>query len=128
MISNGMDITILVTKILGVYLVVSGLFLIVKGNTIPHLLKDFFNHPAIVYLTGIILIFLSSMYLIQYNIWDGSWKVIATIFAWIVMLKGLAYIFVPNMLNEMAIKKFKGAFSTYGVIAIIVGVYLFLLK
>ena len=123
MISNGMDITIL-----GVYLVVSGLFLIVKGNTIPHLLKDFFNHPAIVYLTGIILIFLSSMYLIQYNIWDGSWKVIATIFAWIVMLKGLAYIFVPNMLNEMAIKKFKGAFSTYGVIAIIVGVYLFLLK
>ncbi|SRR3989339_211278 len=128
MISNGMDITILVTKILGVYLVVSGLFLIVKGKTIPHLLKDFFNHPAIVYLTGIILIFLSSMYLIQYNIWDGSWKVIATIFAWIVMLKGLAYIFVPNMLNEMAIKKFKGAFSTYGVIAIIVGVYLFLLK
>ncbi|KKP89820.1 hypothetical protein A2456_00095 [Candidatus Nomurabacteria bacterium RIFOXYC2_FULL_36_19] len=123
-----MDITILVTKILGVYLVVSGLFLIVKGKTIPHLLKDFFNHPAIVYLTGIILIFLSSMYLIQYNIWDGSWKVIATIFAWIVMLKGLAYIFVPNMLNEMAIKKFKGAFSTYGVIAIIVGVYLFLLK
>ena len=128
MISNWMDITILVTKILGVYLVVSGLFLIVKGKTIPHLLKDFFNHPAIVYLTGIILIFLSSMYLIQYNIWDGSWKVIATIFAWIVMLKGLAYIFVPNMLNEMAIKKFKGAFSTYGVIAIIVSVYLFLLK
>jgi len=128
MISNGMDITILVVKILGIYLIVSGLFLIVKGNTIPHLLKDFFDHPAIVYLTGIILIFLSSMYLIQYNIWDGTWKVFATIFAWIVMLKGLAYIFVPDMLNEMAVKKFRGMFNTYGVIAIIIGAYLFLLK
>ncbi len=123
-----MDITILVTKILAVYLVVSGLFLIVKGKTIPHLLQDFFSHPAVVYLTGIILIFLSSMYLIQYNIWDGSWKSLITVFAWIIMLKGLAYIFAPKMLNEMAIKKFRGMFGTYGLIAIIIGIYLFFLK
>lgn len=123
-----MDITILVSKILGIYLVVGGLFLIVKGKTIPSLLRDFFDHPAVCYLTGIILIFLSSMYLIQYNIWTGTWKTIITIFVWLVMLKGLAYVFVPQMLNESTVKRFKGFFKVYGVIAIIIGVYLFFLK
>lgn len=123
-----MDITLLVAKILGIYLVVSGLFLIFKGKTIPHLLKDFFDHPATVYLTGIILIFLSSMYLIQYNIWDGTWQALITLVAWAVMLKGILYIFAPGILNESVIKKFKGLFGVYGLIAIIVGLYLFFLN
>ncbi|MBU0998990.1 hypothetical protein KKG24_01630 [Patescibacteria group bacterium] len=123
-----MDIIILVAKILGIYLVVSGLFLIIKGKTIPHLLKDFFDHPAIIYLTGVILIFLSSMYLIQYNIWDGTWRVLVTFFVWLVLLKGLMYIFFPQILNEEFVKKFRNSFGTYGVIAILVGLYLFFLN
>jgi len=122
-----MDITILVAKVLGVYLVVAGLFLLIKGKTIPHLLKDFFDHPAIVYLTGIILIFLSSMYLIQYNIWDGGWKTVVTVFIWLVMLKGFTYIFFPKVLSEINVQKFRGAFGAYGVIAIILGLYIFFL-
>ncbi len=123
-----MDITILTAKILGVYLVVSGLFLLLRGKTIPHLLRDFFDHPAIVYLTGVILIFLSSMYLIQYNIWDGTWRTLITLFAWVVMLKGLTYILFPKALDELAVKKFRNSFGIYGLIAIVVGFYLFFLK
>ena len=123
-----MDITILVAKILGIYLVVSGLFLIIKGKTVPHLLKDFFAHPAIVYLTGVILIFLSSIYLLQYNIWDGTWRIIVTIFVWVVGFKGVSYIFFPEILSEMAVKKFRNMFGAFGFISIIVGLYLFFLK
>lgn len=123
-----MDTSLITLKILSVYLIISGFFLIFRRKDIPHLLKDFFDHPAIMYLTGIILIFLSSMYLIQYNIWDGTWKTLLTIFAWIVGLKGLAYIFAPKMLSELAIRKSKRFFAVYGVIAIIVGIYLFSLN
>jgi hypothetical protein len=123
-----MDYTIIAVKILGIYLVVSGLFLIFRGKSVPHLLKDFFDHPAIVYLTGIILIFLSSMYLIQYNIWDGTWRAVVTLLAWMVMLKGLIYIFVPRVLNERVISKFRGLFGVYGLVAIMMGLYLFFLN
>lgn len=123
-----MDTSLITLKILSVYLIISGFFLIFRRKDVPHLLKDFFDHPAIMYLTGIILIFLSSMYLIQYNIWDGTWKTLLTIFAWIVGFKGLAYIFAPKMLSEMAIRKSKRFFAVYGVIAIIVGIYLFSLN
>ncbi len=122
-----MDITILVSKILGIYSVLAGFFLIFKGKSLPHMMKDFFDHPAMLYLTGVILVFLSSMYLIQYNIWDGTWKTLITIFAWATMVKGVMYIFFPKMLGDMAITKYKKFFNLFGVMAIIAGVYLFFL-
>ncbi len=120
-----MDVTILVSKILGIYCVLAGLFLIFKGKSLPHMLKDFFDHPAMLYLTGVILVFLSSMYLIQYNIWDGTYKTLITVVAWATMLKGVMYIFFPEMLNDMAVKKYKNYFVVYGVLAILAGFYLF---
>lgn len=120
-----MDVTILVAKVLGVYLVVSGLFLIMKGKTVPHLLKDFFGHPAIVYLTGAILIFLSSMYLLQYNVWDGTWRTPITVIVWLVLLKGIVYLFAPRALSEVAIKSSRRLFGAYGFVAVVLGIALF---
>lgn len=122
-----MEISLLAAKILGAYLVISGLFLMFRGKTIPHLLKDFFGHPAIVYLTGIILIFLSGLFLIQNNVWDGSWRTVVTFFAWLVLLKGLAYIFVPDHLHKMVNKNVLDALNIYGLIAIVAGASLFTL-
>jgi hypothetical protein len=120
-----MDIANLVLKVFSIYLVVSGLFLLFKGKTVPLILKDFMDHPATIYLTGVILIFLSSMYLIQYNVWNHSWQTLVTIFAWLVMVKGLAYIFAPKALSEVSIKKSRGLFGLYGFVAVVIGVYLF---
>jgi uncharacterized protein YjeT (DUF2065 family) len=120
-----MDISLVAAKILGTYLIISGLFLIFRGKTIPNLLKDFFGHPAVVYLTGVILIFLSSLLLIQTNVWDGSWHTAVTIFAWLVMVKGIAYIFIPETLQKMVTKKILGMLNVYGLVAIIVGLSLF---
>jgi len=120
-----MDISLFAAKILGAYLIISGLFLIFRGKTIPHLLKDFFGHPATVYLTGIILVFLSLLLLIQNNVWDGSWRTIITVLAWLVLLKGLAYIFVPQTLHRMITKRLLATLNLYGLIAVIGGVALF---
>ena len=122
-----MDISLVAAKILGFYLIISGLFLIFRGKTIPRLLEDFFGHPAIVYLAGVILIFLSTLFLIEHNIWDGSWRTVVTVFAWAVLLKGVAYIFFPEMLHRMTSQKLLEFVSLYGLIAIVAGVYLFYL-
>ncbi len=122
-----MDITIVVARLLGLYLIVSGLFLVFRGKTVTHLLKDFYDHEAIVYLTGTILIFLSSAYLIGHNIWNGNWETIITIIAWVVFLKGVSYIFIPRALNSLSIQRYKSLFGVYGFMTIIVGVTLFFL-
>lgn len=123
-----MDNTLLVAKILGIYLVISGFLLLVRGKSITSMMKDFYDHPALIYLTSTILIFISSLYLLQYNIWDGTSRVIVTIFAWSTFLKGITYIFFPKLLSDISIKKYQKYFALYGVIAIFVGLYLFTLK
>ena len=120
-----MEISLIVAKILGTYLIVSGLFLIFRGKTVPHLLKDFFGHPAIVYLTGVILIFLSSFLLVLNTVWDGTWRTIITVLAWFVFIKGLFYLFAPETLHRMVTKQFLGALNLYGLVAIVFGLFLF---
>ena len=120
-----MEISLIATKILGLYLVVSGLFMVFRGKTLPHMMKDFFDHPAVLYLAGVILIFLSSLFLLQGNIWDGTWRTVITIVAWATLIKGIVYILAPDMLRKMVTKKLMDTVSLYGVIAIVAGVYLF---
>lgn len=120
-----MEISLVAAKILGLYLVVSGLFMIFRGKTLPHMVKDLFDHPAVLYLAGAILIFLSSLFLLQSNIWDGTWRTIITIIAWATLIKGIAYILAPEMLRQMATKKLLDTANLYGVIAVVAGVYLF---
>ena len=122
-----MEISLVAAKVLGIYLVISGLFLIFRGKTVPHLLKDFFGHPAIVFLTGVVLIFLSTLYLVLHNVWDGSWRTIVTLFAWTVLLKGVAYIFVPETLHKFVSKKVLETLNYYGLVAVSVGLALFFL-
>lgn len=120
-----MEISLVAAKILGLYLVVSGIFMVSRGKTLPHMIKDFFDHPAVLYLAGAILIFLSSLFLLQGNIWDGTWRTVITIIAWATLIKGIAYILAPDMLRQMITKKLMDTVNLYGVVAIIAGVYLF---
>lgn len=123
-----METTLVVAKILGIYLVVSGFFLLFRGKTLPAMMKDFFGHPAFVYLTGVILVFLSSLFLIQNNIWDGTWRSVITLIAWATLLKGLGYIFVPEMLHRLVNKNLLGMLNISGVIAFIAGISLFCIR
>lgn len=122
-----MEISLIAAKVLGLYLIISGFFLVFRGKTVPRLLEDFFGHPAIVYLTGVILIFLSALLLTQHNIWDGTWRTVVTVFAWAVLLKGVAYIFFPEVLHKMVNKKVMDSLNLYGIIAIVAGASLFYL-
>lgn len=122
-----MDTSILFLKILALYFVVSGLFLLIKGKTLPLVLKDFFDHPAIVFLTGVILLFLGGGILIQgyTNPLGDLLQTLIMIFGWMTLLKGLMYIFTPKYLEKISIKKFDSWFGVLGISMILLGIVLF---
>lgn len=122
-----MDISLIAAKILGTYLIISGLFLLTRGKTVPILLRDFFDHPAVVYLTGAILIFLSALFLIQHNVWDGTWRTLITVLAWVVLLKGATYILFPDAMRKPISKDMLEFIKLYGFIGIAAGIFLFYL-
>ena len=122
-----MDVPLLFIKILSVYFVVSGLFLMIKGKTFAHVLKDFFRHPAIVYLTGVLLIFLGGGVLVDLYAQGGGGSLFfyTTVFAWLVFLKGLAYIFMPQAVARLATRKMSSWFGLLGLVMLVLGVYLY---
>lgn len=119
-----METTLLVAKVMGVYLIISGLFLLIRGKSLPMMMKDFFDHPAIVYLTGVILIFISTLYLVGNNVWDGTWNTVVTIFVWMVLAKGIAYVLFPEVLHKVSNNFMVKGLNIYGVVGIVIGLSL----
>ncbi len=119
-----METTLLVAKVMGVYLIISGAFLLLRGKSLPVMMKDFFNHPAIVYLTGVILVFISTLYLVGNNVWDGTWNTVVTIFVWMVLAKGVGYILFPEVLHKVSNNFMLKGLNVYGVVGIAIGLSL----
>lgn len=120
-----MEFSIVIAQVFALYLVISGVFLILKGKTLPIILKDFFAHPAIVYLAGVFLIFLGATLILQQGASDSTSGVIISTFGWLALLKGLTYIFLPKVLADVPVKKFRPWLGLAGVVIIVIGVLLF---
>ena len=120
-----MEISLVVAKVLGTYFIISGVFLLFRGKTLAAMIKDLFDHPAILYITGAMLVILSSLFLVEHNTWDGTWRTIITLFAWATLLKGTMYILAPEVLHKMVTKKLLDSISVYGVVIVAVGLSLF---
>jgi len=120
-----MEFALIVVKVFAVYLIVSGAVLLLKGKTLPLILKDFFAHPGVVYLTGILLIAVGAVLLLRYNTWTNTWRSFATVAGWLALFKGLAYVFFPNVLAEFPVQKMRGWFGAIGVALIVAGILLF---
>lgn len=120
-----MDIALIAAKLLGVHMIVSGLFLLFRGKSVAHLLQDFFNHPAMVYFDGAVLVFLSTLFLLQHNVWDGTWRTVITVIAWMTLVKGVMYILFPEVLHRLVSKKLLDSVNILGIITFVGGVALF---
>lgn len=114
-----MEISTTIGSVLGVYLLVSGVFLITRGKTLPALLKDFFDHKAIVFLTGAVLIFLGGTLAFQ-----EMQEVWVRILGLAILLKGVVYILAPEVLEKISFLRSRRNLSLFGILAMIAGAYL----
>ncbi|OHA16166.1 MAG: hypothetical protein A3G52_04945 [Candidatus Taylorbacteria bacterium RIFCSPLOWO2_12_FULL_43_20] len=119
-----MDLSILV-KAFGIYLAVSGLFLLVKGKTLPLILKDFFDHPAIIYLAAMALVLFGSLIIVGTNTFETVEQGWLTVIGWIVLAKGLTYTFIPDAFSKLSVKKLRPWLIVWAIVAIILGVYMY---
>lgn len=119
-----MEFPMLVAKVLAVYFAVSGVFLLTRRRTLPMLLKDFFSHPAIVYLAGVLLITFGLILAFRGSEWDGPWRTLVTIFGALAFLKGVAYIFFPQALANLHVERSRWFVAFAGVASVALGVWL----
>lgn len=115
----------IILKIVAIYYVFSGLMMIFKRQTLALVLKDFFSHPSVPWITGVFMIFLGGLLVLTHNIWTGDWKtILVTIMSWSILLKGLVYMLWPMKLAN-TVKVLKNWSVLLGIIVFVIGVILF---
>jgi hypothetical protein len=114
--------TMLVAKVLGVYLMVSGVFVILQKKTLAKVLEDLFAHRAITYLVGLILL-LGGLSLVLAG--NAGTPLIIKILSWAILLKGAAYIFAPEWLHALTKSISLKSYSLMGLLTGVVGAYLY---
>src|ERR1700722_10791518 len=120
-----MDISLFLAKIIGWVLVIIGLATFVKREFMRDVIKDFISHSSIILISATMNIILALLIVLSHNVWEASWKVVITILGYLMLLRGLLHVFIPEWVRKMAKKFLNNDLFVYsGVISFVVGIYL----
>lgn len=96
-----METTILLTKLIGLYILILGLAIVLRRKMVIEIVHEIFQNKSLAYIVGIMLVIVGLLVVLNHNIWQGTVETIITVIGWLVLAKGLVYLFIP-------MKSFKG--------------------
>jgi len=90
-----MQASIFLAKLLGPTMMVIGLAALLNA-------REFIDHPALLFLSSIILLPAGIALVLVHNVWAADWRVIVTIFGWLVILSSAIRLLVPGFVTAQA--------------------------
>lgn len=121
-----MDISLFLSKALGLYLVIISVGMLINAHTLKPILGEMLKSPALMFVTGMIAIIIGALIVISHNIWILDWRVIITIMGWASLIKGTIRVVIPQYVNVLDKKWMLSDASYYTtfVLAFLLGVVL----
>lgn len=93
-----MDISIFLAQVFGLYFVIAGLAMIIRPRAVETLVVTLAKRDFI-FVSGFIALFIGVPLVLLHNVWDGSWRVAVTIIVWLILLKGVFRLFMPDAMT-----------------------------
>ena len=108
-----MDVSKFLGKVIGIYTVlVSSAMLINMPQFISHV-TGLINNESLMFLAGYITLILGILMIVSHNVWQWNWRVIITIFAWLIVLKGLCIIVYPQLIDKATLEFVQNIHGAY---------------
>lgn len=108
-------------------MILTGLSALVKRKTLMQAIKNMAKDTHVVFLIAAFEIVLGLILVLSHNIWDGTWHVVITVVAWLVLIEGAFYLFVKQSIIEKLLKWFARAdwfYTLISLIVVVLGIYL----
>lgn len=120
-----MDLSLFLAQAFGIYFVVLGVAMF-RHQVLTQMIDDFMKNDALRFFAGIFILVLGILLVLTHNVWDGTYRVLITVLAWLTFLKGVAYLWLPGTIFRGIARTFsqKNWFMVGGIVAILLGVYL----
>ena len=99
-----MDLSIFLSKALGIYLMVISVAFIMQERRLKSLILNMMHDSALMFVSGFMALIMGILLIVSHNMWVKDWRVIITIIGWAAFLKGLNIILFPEFLVNLSIK------------------------
>ncbi len=124
-----MDITTLLSQVFGIYLILTGILVLIQQEHIVSVGRLFGRDQALRFSMGALVTLGGLFMVLTYYDWSTVETSIITLVGWLVLVKGLALFFATDRQITAMINKVGGVYGykIWGVIALAAGAYLALL-
>jgi len=118
--------TIILAKLFGLYFIALGIAGIFNPKRIGKLYQLMMQNDALLYLGGIIALFIGAFVVSVHNIWIASWPVIISIIGWISLIKGFGLVSCSGFAKSLSFMYEKSAsfYRGIGLILLLIGLFL----
>lgn len=121
-----MELTIMLAKVFGIYLIVGGLACMIRRQYFMSVMRDFVEHRLLRFFIAIAE-FIAGLFLIySHNYWTSFPEGLVSFFGWALALEGAFYLFMPDKVVRWVIRTFntKAWYIGGGIVSIVAGLYL----
>jgi hypothetical protein len=102
-------------RVIGPYLAIVPAIIAVRAPDMDQLASSFFALPALVWITGGLLVFAGLFIIAFHSIWSSLPAVLISLFGWFLALRGLVLLIAPGLMERAAVA------STGAVLAVRLG-------
>jgi hypothetical protein len=119
-----MELSIFLAKFVGLYLLILGILGIFRHKEFKLLGKDIAASKAALAISGEISLLFGLALVIDHSVWENSWRVIITIFGYLMLLKGIMRFAFPARVQKMLMGMSDRGVTICSFVMLIVGIYL----
>lgn len=121
-----MELTVLLSKVFGIYLLIGGVAIWTKRAYFAPILGNFAHDPLTRLVVGTLELTGGLFLVLSHNIWTSAAASIVTLFGWMLVFEGAFYMIAKDKVVERMIKSVNTrAWYIFGAIfAFIIGLYL----
>ena len=99
-----MATSIFLARLIGPVMALVGVSVLANEAAFRKLAQEFLRSPALIFLSGMILMPTGLAVVLSHNVWVADWPVIITLLGWIAVITGAVRIFAPDRATKFAKK------------------------
>ena len=96
-----MTTSIFLAKLIGPFFLIVGTSLLINAAAFRGITEEFLQSPALVFLTGLIILPAGLAIVLAHNVWVADWRVLITILGWLAVLAGALRLLSPRRMLDM---------------------------
>ena len=99
-----MATSIFLARLIGPVMALVGVSVLANEAAFRKLAQEFLRSPALIFLSGMILMPAGLAVVLSHNVWVANWTVIITLLGWIAVISGAVRVFAPDRATKLGKK------------------------